>query len=173
MSLNYLETLLAVIGSRPPRSQVTRKLTSPFLNPSPFPPHSKFPVPKLIVRLTTTTSWYQLLLSRTIMTHMMSLMIIQFTMALTIVIFVMSLKADVCVVHDALDFCDNSVTSSFKKLLKIKYVNRWKFFFFSLIFFLVEHKSLLYIFSSAAPQRTAFSKVPSQMAAHLRTGSPL
>jgi hypothetical protein len=27
-------------------------------------------------------------------------------------------------------------------------------------------------FSSAAPQRTAYSKVPSQMAAHLRTGSP-
>ncbi len=36
----YLETLLGVIGSRPPRSQVTRKLTTPFLTP----PHSKFPV---------------------------------------------------------------------------------------------------------------------------------
>ncbi len=29
----YLETLLAVIGSRPPWSQVTRKLTSPFSTP--------------------------------------------------------------------------------------------------------------------------------------------
>ncbi len=37
----------------------------------------------------------------------------------------------------------------------------------------MEQKSLLFIFSSAAPQRTAYSKVPSQMAAHLRTGSPL
>jgi hypothetical protein len=36
----YLETLLGVIGSRPPWSQVTRKLTSPFS----IPPHSKFPV---------------------------------------------------------------------------------------------------------------------------------
>jgi hypothetical protein len=45
----YLETLLAVIGSRPPWSQFTRELTSP------FPPHSKFPVPRLIVRRTTTT----------------------------------------------------------------------------------------------------------------------
>jgi hypothetical protein len=61
----YLETLLAVIGSRPPWSQVTRKLTSPFLNPSTFPPHSKFPVPRLIVSLTTTTSWSRLLLSGT------------------------------------------------------------------------------------------------------------
>jgi hypothetical protein len=33
--------------------------------------------------------------------------------------------------------------------------------------------SLLFIFSSAAPQRTAYSEVPSQMAAHLKTGSPL
>ncbi len=37
----------------------------------------------------------------------------------------------------------------------------------------MEQKSLLYIFSSAAPQRTAYSEVLSQMAAHLRTGSPL
>jgi hypothetical protein len=36
----YLETLLAVIGSRPPWSQVIRKLTSPFLTP----PHS-LPIP--------------------------------------------------------------------------------------------------------------------------------
>jgi hypothetical protein len=40
--------------------------------------------------------------------------------------------------------------------------------FFSLIVFGVFYK-----YSSAAPQRTAFSKVPSQMAAHLRTGNPL
>ncbi len=39
----YLETLLGMIGSRPPWPRVTRKLTSPFLNPFPFPPHSKFP----------------------------------------------------------------------------------------------------------------------------------
>ncbi len=32
----------------------------------------------------------------------------------------------------------------------------------------MEQKSLLFIFSSAAPQRTADSEVPSQMAAHLR-----
>jgi hypothetical protein len=37
----------------------------------------------------------------------------------------------------------------------------------------VEQKSLLFIFSSAAPQRTAYREVPSQMAAHLRIGSPL
>ncbi len=36
----YLETLLGVIESRPPWSQVTRKQTSPFSTP----PHSKFPV---------------------------------------------------------------------------------------------------------------------------------
>jgi hypothetical protein len=38
-SFTYLETLLGVIGSRPPWSQVTRKLTSPFSTlpiPSPF-----------------------------------------------------------------------------------------------------------------------------------------
>ncbi len=37
----YLETLLAVIGSHPPWSQVARKLISPF----PSPPHS-LPIPK-------------------------------------------------------------------------------------------------------------------------------
>ncbi len=47
----------------------------------------------------------------------------------------------------------------------------FKQFFTSL--FLVEQKSLLFIFSSATPQRTAYREVPSQMAAHLRTGSPL
>ncbi len=58
----YLETLLGVIGSRLPWSQVTRKLTSP----SSTPPHS-LPIPnsqypRLIVRLTTTTSWPRLLM---------------------------------------------------------------------------------------------------------------
>jgi hypothetical protein len=38
----------------------------PFLNPSPFPPHSKFQVPRLIVRNATTTSWSRLLMSGTI-----------------------------------------------------------------------------------------------------------
>jgi hypothetical protein len=37
----------------------------------------------------------------------------------------------------------------------------------------VEKKSLLLIFSSVAPQRTAYREVPSKMAAYLRTGSPL
>jgi hypothetical protein len=32
---------------------------------------------------------------------------------------------------------------------------------------------VFYKYSSAAPQRTAYSKVPSQMAANLKTGSPL
>jgi hypothetical protein len=39
-SLTYLETLLVVIGSPPPWSQVACKLTSPF----PSPPHS-LPIP--------------------------------------------------------------------------------------------------------------------------------
>jgi hypothetical protein len=38
---------------------------------------------------------------------------------------------------------------------------------------LVEQKSLLFKFFSAAAQRTAYREVPSQMAAYLRTGSPL
>ncbi len=58
-SLYLLGTLLAVIGSRPPWSQVARKLISPFLSP----PHS-LPIPKsrppgvsqLNVRLIKTTS---------------------------------------------------------------------------------------------------------------------
>jgi hypothetical protein len=45
-------------------------------------------------------------------------------------------------------------------------------YFFPLLFS-VEQKSLLFIFSSAAPQRTTYREVPSQMKAHLRTGSPL
>ncbi len=43
----YLETLLAVTGSCPPRSQAACKLSPPFLDPSSFPPHSKLPVPNL------------------------------------------------------------------------------------------------------------------------------
>ncbi len=62
----YLETLLAVIGCHPPWPQVTRKLTSPFSTPSPFPPHFKFPVTRLIARPTTTTSRSRLLLSGTL-----------------------------------------------------------------------------------------------------------
>jgi hypothetical protein len=61
----YLETLLAVIGSRPPWSQVTRKLTSPFSTlpiPSPFqipstqvncaPHYDNFMIPASYVRNT-------------------------------------------------------------------------------------------------------------------------
>ncbi len=40
-SFYLLGTLLVVIGSRPPWSQVARKLISPF----PSPPHSKIPTP--------------------------------------------------------------------------------------------------------------------------------
>jgi hypothetical protein len=39
--------------------------------------------------------------------------------------------------------------------------------------FLLEQKPVLFIFSSAAPQRTAYREVPFQMAALLRIGSPL
>jgi hypothetical protein len=45
--------------------------------------------------------------------------------------------------------------------------------FFSLIVFGGTELPIILHFSSAAPQRTAYSEVPSQMAAHLRTGSPL
>jgi hypothetical protein len=45
VSLYLLGTLLAVIGSRPPRSQVARKLIFPFPSPYPYTPHSKFPTP--------------------------------------------------------------------------------------------------------------------------------
>jgi hypothetical protein len=54
-----------VIGSRPPWSQVARKLISPF----PSPPHSKFPTPwgspELNMRLTRTTSRIRLTRSGT------------------------------------------------------------------------------------------------------------
>jgi hypothetical protein len=46
-------------------------------------------------------------------------------------------------------------------------------FFYSLIVFGGSRAPLLYLFSSAAPQRTAYSGVSSQMAAHPRIGSPL
>jgi hypothetical protein len=44
------------------------------------------------------------------------------------------------------------------------------FFFF---FFGGTEVPIILYFSSAALQRTAYSEVPSQMAAHLRTGCPL
>jgi hypothetical protein len=46
ISLYLLGTLLAVIGSHPPRSQVTRKLIFPFPSPYPYTPHSKIPTPR-------------------------------------------------------------------------------------------------------------------------------
>ncbi len=45
--------------------------------------------------------------------------------------------------------------------------------FFSLIVFGGTEVPIVLIFSSAAPQRSAYSEVPFQMAAHLRTGNPL
>ncbi len=44
--------------------------------------------------------------------------------------------------------------------------------FFLTCFWLIR-SSFLYLFPSAAPQRTANSEVPSQMAAYPRTGSPV
>ncbi len=45
ISFTFLETLLGVLGSRPPWSQVARKLTSPFSTPphSPLVPNSQHP----------------------------------------------------------------------------------------------------------------------------------
>ncbi len=75
-SLYLLGTLLAVIGSRPPWSQVARKLISPF----PSPPHS-LPIPstfqnpdplgfpELNMLLTKTTSRIWLTRSRTLRYH--------------------------------------------------------------------------------------------------------
>jgi hypothetical protein len=60
--ITYLETLLGVIGSRPPWSQITRKLTSPFLTPSPSLPIPNSQYPRSIVRLPKMTSWSLLLL---------------------------------------------------------------------------------------------------------------
>ncbi len=60
VSLYLLGTLLAVIGSCPPRSQVARKLISPFPPPSPYTSHSKIPTPwgfpELNMHITKTTS---------------------------------------------------------------------------------------------------------------------
>ncbi len=65
-------TLLDLLGNPPCCDRIPSTLVPgyswtdlPFLNPSPFPPHSKFPAPRLIVRLTTTTSWSRLLMSGT------------------------------------------------------------------------------------------------------------
>jgi hypothetical protein len=59
VSLYLLGTLLAVIGSCPPRSQVARKLISPFPSPSPYTPYSKIPTPwgfpELNIHFTRTT----------------------------------------------------------------------------------------------------------------------
>jgi hypothetical protein len=60
VSLYLLGTLLAVIGSCPPRSQVACKLISPFPSPSPYTPLSKIPTPwgspELNMNITKTTS---------------------------------------------------------------------------------------------------------------------
>jgi hypothetical protein len=65
-----LGTLLAVIGSCPPRSQVARKLISPFPSPSPYTPLSKIPTPwgfpELNMHITKTTSQTWLTRSSTI-----------------------------------------------------------------------------------------------------------
>ncbi len=46
VSLYLLGTLLAVIGSCPPRSWVAHKLIFPFPSPYPYTPHSKIPTPR-------------------------------------------------------------------------------------------------------------------------------
>jgi hypothetical protein len=46
VSLYLLGTLLAAIGSRPPRSWVARKLIFPFPSPYPYTPHSKILTPR-------------------------------------------------------------------------------------------------------------------------------
>ncbi len=72
ISLYLLGTLLAVIGSGPPRSQVARKLISPFLSPSPYTPHSKIPTPWGLpdpnIHITKTTSRNWLTRSSTVLT---------------------------------------------------------------------------------------------------------
>ncbi len=65
----------SVVRSRPPWSQVARKLTSP----SPFPPHSKFPspqgIPSLIVRpiKMTSRSWLHIVRNNYFITKMADL----------------------------------------------------------------------------------------------------
>ncbi len=60
VSLYLLGTLLAVIGSCPPRSQVARKLISPFPHSTPYTPHSEiltpWGFPELNIQSTKTTS---------------------------------------------------------------------------------------------------------------------
>jgi hypothetical protein len=68
-----LGTLLAVIGSRPPRSQVARKLIFPFPSPYPYTPHSKIPTPgsprsKYTFIRTTSRTW--LTRSSTCLSHL-------------------------------------------------------------------------------------------------------
>ncbi len=73
VSLYLLGTLLAVIGSCPPRSQVARKLISPFLSPSPYTPLSKiltpWGFPELNMHITKTTSRNWLTRSSTVKTQ--------------------------------------------------------------------------------------------------------
>ncbi len=64
VSLYLLGTLFAVIGSSPPRSQVARKLISPFPSPCPYTPHSKIPTPwggrpdpNIHITKTTSRNW--------------------------------------------------------------------------------------------------------------------
>jgi hypothetical protein len=62
-SLYLLGTLLAVIGSCPPRSQVAHKLISPFPSLSPYTPLSKIPAPwgfpaqNMHITKTTSQTW--------------------------------------------------------------------------------------------------------------------
>jgi hypothetical protein len=71
ISLYLLGTLLAVIGSSPPRSQVAHKLISPFPSPCPYTPHSKIPTPWGLpdpnIHITKTTSRNWLTRSSTLM----------------------------------------------------------------------------------------------------------
>ncbi len=80
-------------------------------------------------------------------------------------------------IDDMTDTCgwsDNSLDKDVETWALKDVANIWKEWRqIIIIFFLVKQKSLLFIFSSTAPQRTAYREVPSQMAAHPRTGSPL
>jgi hypothetical protein len=64
VSLYLLGTLLVVIGSCPPRSQVARKLIFPFPSPYPYTPYSKIPTPpgsprsKYTFIRTTSRTWF-------------------------------------------------------------------------------------------------------------------
>ncbi len=74
VSLYLLGTLLAVIGSCPPRSQVARKLIiSPFPHSTPYTPHSEiltpWGFPKLNIHFTKTTSRTWVTRSSTLLTR--------------------------------------------------------------------------------------------------------